>query len=270
MDRFRDWFVRVAFVLALAVPVYFLIAAMGTRFGLMDWTVGFVQMTVQWGPLVLAGVAVFALIALLTAFFTPPRRGMGLAFLALLIPAGGLGYGLYIRQQAAVIPPIHDISTDLMDPPGFSRDVATARSGVTRGNDLDLLGARVADDPRAGRWAGARVVDVIQRDYPDITSIPTGLAQAAAFEIALNLAREQNWRIGRTDPAAGIIEATERSLWYGFTDDIVVRVRPDGSGARIDMRSVSRVGGSDLGMNAKRMRPYLAELRTRLEASESR
>jgi uncharacterized protein (DUF1499 family) len=66
-----------------------------------------------------------------------------------------------------------------------------------------------------------------------------------------------------------VFEATDESLWFGFIDDIVVRVRPDGSGARVDMRSVSRVGRSDLGVNAARMRPYLQELSERLEVEGS-
>ena len=109
----------------------------------------------------------------------------------------------------------------------------------------------------------------MQREiYPDIGSIPTGLDQARAFDIALTLAREQNWWVGAVSPPSGTIEATARSFWFGFTDDIAIRVRADGSGARVDMRSTSRVGRSDLGANAARMRPYLAELRRRLQEAE--
>jgi uncharacterized protein (DUF1499 family) len=70
-----------------------------------------------------------------------------------------------------------------------------------------------------------------------------------------------------SDRDAGIIEATDSTFWYGFTDDIVIRVRAEGTGARVDVRSVSRVGRSDLGANAARMRPYLASLRAALEAT---
>ena len=82
------------------------------------------------------------------------------------------------------------------------------------------------------------------------------------------LAREQDWTIGAVDPQGGVIEAAARTFWFGFTDDIAIRVRADGSGSRIDMRSVSRVGRSDLGANAARMRPYLTELRRRLQEAE--
>ncbi len=265
MDKFRDFWVRAVLVLALLLPVYFLVAALGAKFHLLDWRIGFGMMTFAYGPLLLMGVAVLALIGLLLAFFTPPRRGMGSALIALLIPALGLGYGLYVMKQAQGIPPIHDVSTDLIDPPGFSQSAMAARTAIPGGNDLDLLGAVVPNNPRFGPMARRSVVDVHREAYGDIAAIPTGLGQARAFDLALALAREQNWKLGHIDAASGAIEATSESFWYGFIDDIVIRVRPDGSGARIDMRSVSRVGVSDLGANAARVRAYLAALRVRLE-----
>lgn len=259
MAAVRDFWVRAALIVSLLVPVYFMLAALGTRFGLFDWTFGFVGLAVLWGTKVLFAAAAFAFLALLLAWFTPPRRGVGLALLALLIPAAGLGYGYYIRTQAAQHP-IHDISTDLVDPPSFTGAVSAARERVTAANDLDLLNKRLDD--------GRSYAEVQREIYPDIASIPTGLDQGRAFDIALTLAREQPWWIGTVNQPSGTIEATTRSLWFGFTDDIAIRVIADGSGARIDMRSTSRVGRSDLGANAARMRPFLAELRQRLQEAE--
>jgi hypothetical protein len=260
MSAVRDFWVRAAFAVSLLIPVYFLVAAFGTKFGVLDWTVGFGAMTYVWGGRVLLVGAGFAAIALLLALLVTPRRGVGLALLALLIPAAGLGCGYYVRSQAAAIPPIHDISTDLVDPPTFSPAVTAARAGVASGNDLDLLNKRTGD--------GRAFIELQREAYPDIVSIPTGLDRARVFELALALAREQDWTLGIVDAEAGIIEATARTFWYGFTDDIAIRVRADGLGARVDMRSVSRVGRSDLGANAARMRPYLAELRRRLQEAE--
>jgi Protein of unknown function (DUF1499) len=258
MDKFRDIFVRIVLALALLLPVYFLVAALGTKFGLLDWRVGFGLMTFRWGVLVLGGVLLLALIALALAFFTPPRRGLGSALIALMIPALGIGYGVYVRQQAQTIPPIHDITTDFMEPPGFSPEVQAARAAVPDVNSLDLAAKRTGD--------GASFMDLQRAAYPDIAHISTSVGQAQAYETALTLAREQNWTIGATDAGAGLIEAVAESFWYGFKDDIVIRVRADGSGARVDMRSVSRVGRSDLGANAARMAPFLIALRARLEA----
>ncbi len=255
MAGVRDVWVRAALVLSLLVLLYFFVAAFGTKFGLFDWTIGFAQMTVVWGVRVLLGAALVALVGVILALLVAPRRGVLTALGALLIPLLGLGYGLYVRQAAADIPPIHDISTDLADPPSFSADVVRARAALTAGNDLDLLNAHTQD--------GQRVVDVHRAHYGDIAPVVTALEPTRTFDIALDLAREQGWTITHADPASGRIEAVAESFWFGFKDDIAIRVRAADGGARVDMRSVSRVGRSDMGANAARMRPYLATLRAR-------
>jgi uncharacterized protein (DUF1499 family) len=260
METFRDWWVRGALAVSLLVPVYFLLAALGTKFGLFDWTVGFGEMTFTWGPRVLMGAAGLAFVAVLAALLVPPRRGVALAVAALAIPLLGLGYAAYVRNMAQNIPPIHDISTDLVNPPAFSEAVVRARAAVPNSNDLDLLHKFTRD--------GHAFTELQLRHYPEITPVTTSLDPARAFDIALDLARDRGWTIGSTNADTGAIEATDRTFWYGFTDDIAIRVRPEGMGARVDVRSVSRVGRSDLGANAKRLRPYLEQLRAQLEAAE--
>lgn len=259
MEKVRDVWVRGALIVSLLVPVYFVTAALGTKFGLIDWRLGFGQLTFMWGPRVLMGAGALALIGLLLALFVSPRRGIGAALLALLIPGLGIGYGVYVGQQARAIPPIHDISTDLVDPPSFSAAVVEARAAVPGGNDLDLLNKRTRD--------GATYVELQREAYSDITHVSTGLAPVQTFDAALALAQEQGWTIGHADRDAGIIEASATSFWYGFTDDIAIRVRAEGTGARVDVRSVSRVGQSDLGANAARMRPYLEALRAQFNTA---
>lgn len=261
MEGFRDRWVGAVFVIALLVPVYFLVAALGTKFHLFPWTIGFGLMTYIASRPLLLGVAALAVISLLLALFVPPRRGIPAALLSLLIPLLGIGYGLYVAQRASGVPPIHDISTDLVDPPGFSQAVVSAREAVPMGNDLDLLHKQTGD--------GRSFVSLQQSAYPDIQPIETAAPPARAFATALALAREKNWRLGRVDEQAGVIEATSETFWYGFIDDIVIRVRANGAGSRIDMRSVSRVGRSDMGVNAARMEPFLSELGTRLQSTEA-
>jgi uncharacterized protein (DUF1499 family) len=257
MASIRDFIVRLALIVALCVPVYFLIAALGTKFGLFDWTLGFVRMTFMWGAPILIGAAGLAMLAFGLSLLVAPRRGALTALMALIVPLAGLSYAFYVRQQAQTIPPIHDISTDLVDPPGFSQAVIEARAGVPDSNDLDLHSKRTGD--------GAPFVEMQREAYGDIEPIVTGTDAGAAWDAALTVAQERGWTIGIADKEAGVIEATDKTFWYGFTDDIVIRVRAEGTGARIDMRSVSRVGRSDLGANARRMRPYLATLRARVE-----
>jgi uncharacterized protein (DUF1499 family) len=84
---------------------------------------------------------------------------------------------------------------------------------------------------------------------------------AQAFDRALAAARAMSWEIVASDPAQGRIEATATTFWFGFKDDIVVRIAAEGAGSRLDVRSLSRIGKSDVGANARRIRDYLAKVK---------
>jgi uncharacterized protein (DUF1499 family) len=144
------------------------------------------------------------------------------------------------------VPPIHDITTDPDNPPAF---VAVAPLREAGGPD------RVA-------YEGAKVAEQQRRAYPDIVPLTLALQPGAAFSRALETAQRMGWTIVATDGADGRIEASDRSRWFGFTDDIVIRITPSGSGSRIDLRSSARLGRSDFGVNAARIKTYLAALRT--------
>jgi uncharacterized protein (DUF1499 family) len=97
--------------------------------------------------------------------------------------------------------------------------------------------------------------------YGDLRPVTIQASVADTVRKAEALARERGWEVARADPAAGIVEATDTSLFFRFKDDVAVRVRPaPGGGSRVDMRSISRVGGSDVGVNAKRVRAFLSDL----------
>jgi hypothetical protein len=267
MAKVRGVWVRLALAASLLLPIWFLIGALGTKFGLLDWRVGFGLMTFQLGPLLMMGALGLAAIGLLLALLVPPRSGVLMALVALLIPAAGLGYGAWVRTQVKDIPPIHDVSTDLVDPPAFSAAVVEARGKVPGGNGLDLLTATLPDAPRLGPMAGKPVVDIHRAAYGDVKALMTDAPPIDAFQVALDAAQAQpGWVVDRHDAAAGMIEAHATSFWYGFVDDIAIRVRPlpDGTGSTVDVRSVSRVGLSDLGANAKRIRAYLTTLNSKL------
>jgi uncharacterized protein (DUF1499 family) len=101
-----------------------------------------------------------------------------------------------------------------------------------------------------------------QRDaYPDVRPLMLSVPPAQAFERALATVREKGWELVAADGTAGRIEATDTTFWYGFKDDVVIRVKPADGGSRVDVRSLSRVGGGDAGTNAKRVRGYLDALR---------
>lgn len=143
-------------------------------------------------------------------------------------------------------PPIHDITTAVDDAPAF---VAALDAPANRGRDLSYPegGGDVPGLQRAG--------------YPDIAPIHVGLPPVEALQRSLAVARELGWEIVETNAAEGRIEATETSFLFRFVDDVVVRVRADGDGSRIDLRSTSRVGRSDLGANAARIRAFAERMR---------
>jgi len=238
---------------------YFAAAALATRFGVIDWRLGFGTLTLGYGPMLLMGAAGLALLALVLAVFVKPRAGIGSALLALAIPALALGYAGYVRNQAASIPPIHDIVSDPAAPLVFSERVLQLRAAVPGGNPVEA-DPRVPDDPRFGAAAGQSARALQQNAYPDIQPILLDQQPAEAFEVALAAARAQGWSIDAAEPASGRIEASVRSLWFGFVDDLVVQVSPAAAGSRIDVRSTSRVGISDLGANAARIRAFQSQL----------
>lgn len=147
------------------------------------------------------------------------------------------------------LPRIHDITTDTQDPPQFAATLP-ARA-AEQGNPVAYGGADLAKQQRAG--------------YPDVAPLETALPPAEAFKRALATAQGMaRWTIVRSDPQAGTIEGGARTLFMGFTDDFVIRVSPAGDGSRIDMRSESRQGVSDFGVNAARVRDYMAALKPKL------
>ncbi|HJU16649.1 MAG TPA: DUF1499 domain-containing protein, partial [Stellaceae bacterium] len=192
-----------------------------------------------------------AIAALVLGAWAIGARGAAGAVVALIV--GGLVAFVpwHYRTVARSVPPIDDITTDTVHPPPFVATVA----------------ARAAEGGNPAAYGGARTAALQKRGYPDLAPLDLPQAPAEAFALALATARAEGWAIIAADPKAGRIEATARSFWMGFTDDIVVRVAPEGSGSRIDMRSASRHGRSDLGVNAARIRAYFAALRARAKTA---
>jgi uncharacterized protein (DUF1499 family) len=208
------------------------------RLGLVDLTGVLVLM--RWGAWM--GLGAF-LIALIGAWITRPgaqRRGFALTLAGAVAGAAAFGVPFAMLQSAKASPPIHDITTDTENPPRFVAIIALRQGSP---NSIEYQGEAVAGQQRVA--------------YPDIRPVTLAELPDAAFKRALTAARDIGWQIVAAVPAQGRIEATDTTLWFGFKDDIVVRVTPTGGGSRIDVRSVSRLGEGDLGKNAARIRAYL-------------
>jgi uncharacterized protein (DUF1499 family) len=220
-----------ALLVALAGPL--------TRFGVADWQAALGLMRYA---AIAAGIG--ALLCLIgTVVLRLKGRRIGLLALGLVAGAAAFAVPVTMLRMARSVPPIHDISTDTQDPPGF----------------VALLPDRAGAANPPG-YAGADVAAQQRQAYPDVAPIMLRVPPAQAFGRARAAAADLGWRVAAADPAAGRIEATATTLWFGFKDDVVIRLRPAGGGTRVDVRSKSRVGKSDLGANAARIRAFAARL----------
>jgi len=232
------WLRCLAPALAAVALLLLLLAGPTVRLGLWDIGTGFGLL--RWAAYLGLGSVAVSLVTLLTR---TGRRPVLLQVAALLIGAGVAFVPWYWLRQAHRVPPIHDISTDLEHPPQF----------------VAVLPLRAAA-PNPAVYGGPEVAAAQREGYPDLHSLVVHLAPGAAFARALASARAMGWTMVAADSAAGRIEATATTRWFGFKDDVVIRVEPDPAGSRVDVRSVSRVGQSDVGTNARRIRTYLARL----------
>jgi uncharacterized protein (DUF1499 family) len=190
------------------------------------------------------GVAALAISALGVVLTIGRRRGLTPALLGVAIGAVAAFFPWHASEMRGVYPPMHDITTDAADPP--SLDFAAAM--------------RQAEEGASPAYPGADTMVMQQKFYPGIAPPMLDQPPAQVFERALGVATAKGWTIVKADPAAGIIDAYDRSLWFGFTDDIAIRVTPSGGGSRVDIRSASRQGRGDFGVNAARVRGFLAAL----------
>lgn len=239
----RSRLALLGFSLALLAALALAISGPGHRFGLWDWRTGITIL--KWAAYGGIGAASVSLLGAVLARPGGGRRGFVFALLGVVIGLAAAAIPWQMKRTAGSVPPIHDITTDSENPPKF-KAVLPLRAGA----------------PNPAVYGGADIAIQQLRAYPDIVPAILDLSPAQAFERALATAREMGWTVVEADKAAGRIEATDRTLWFGFVDDVVIRVTPAAAGgSRVDVRSLSRVGRSDLGTNAKRIRAFLARLK---------
>ncbi len=270
MERTKTpWHAKLAFALALLLPVYFAVAALGTKFGLWPWQTGLGTLIGQFGVYVLGGVAVVALISLIVTLIRKPRKGWLWSLIALAVPVGVFVMLGSVRETAGANP-IHDVSTDVADPPQFTEATMTARSdfGANPVSDYDTPLAQIEWwSERGGEDLKAKShAQIVRELYPDLEPLTLGTLTADAASEKVQQAMED---VGLSDVTVtestdedGVImvEGVAETFWFGFKDDVAVRIA-DGE---IDFRSVSRVGVSDLGANAARIEKLRAVTEARL------
>ncbi|HEX7383529.1 MAG TPA: DUF1499 domain-containing protein [Burkholderiaceae bacterium] len=231
-----------SFAFALAGAALELLAGPGYRLGW--WPLGTGLRALGWGAIAAAVAGAFGLVAALGGLRVGLRRTLALGGAAFVLGIAAAGPPAYLWWHVQRLPPLHDISTDTAHPPAF----------------VALLPARRAA-PNGADYASADAA-LQRRGYPDIAPLLLpDRTPAATFERARVAARGLGWRVAAEAPQEGRIEATATTLLFGFQDDVVVRIAAQGAGSRVDVRSASRIGRSDFGVNAARVRAFLARLR---------
>jgi len=250
--KIRGWYHKLVLALAILIPLFFIISTLGVKFGLWDWKVG-LGLTFKFTPILLPLLALSGVIGLVLAAVIKPRKGYAVSAVALLIGLAGLAHGGKVKKTAESLPYIHDITTDTQDVPSFTQAIMSERAEVDGVNTVDYIGKR--DKPEG------TLVSVLQSQaeaYSDIRPLILSDAPDVVFGQAKAAIKQMGWALKSENVEAGVLEATDTTFWYGFKDDVVIRIRPsEGGGSVVDVRSISRVGGSDIGANAARIRKFL-------------
>lgn len=287
----RGKFAGLALILAILSVAWFAVAALGTKYGLWSWQFGLGTLTVGLGPAVAFGALGLSVLALLIGVLKAPRkRPVMLAIGAILISGYVAGRLVGFGSVAQSLPPIHDVQTDWEDPISFSETLMAAREADGALNPVKpdpvipetadsrwpgLGGRRVAEVQQEAEYDPARDAEPEDAPYPrlDTITVPGTLGNVARLCEALM--REEGWEIvTASNVTAGTleaqIEATATTGWFGFRDDVAVRLRAVDDGVEVDMRSISRVGLSDLGANSRRVAGFLRTLERQAETAARR
>lgn len=228
--------------IALAAALTVVATGPGYQLGLWDFS-GSLKVLRMAGYAAMATVG-FAFILILCVMLCGPYRALIGTTLALVIGISAAAVPLSLYRAANISQGVNDITTDTDNPPVLSV----------------LLRYRTEPHVTNAIYPGEKSARVQRDIYPDIQPAHVAMPPIQAFARALGTATGMGWTVVAADSNSGVIEAYDRTLWYGFTDDIVIRVKVDGDGSRVDVRSKARLNGNDFGKNAERVRAYLREV----------
>jgi uncharacterized protein (DUF1499 family) len=241
--RLGQWLAIAGVTIAVLCVVAAAASGLGYRVGLWHFRAGFMILRVAFFTALAAAAISLAGLAL-----SGGNRSAVIPALAGLVIALAFAYVPWQwKQTVDALPFIHDITTDTDNPPQFVAAANLRKEG---------------EHPVA--YDGPEVAAQQKQAYPDLAPAVFPAPQDTVFNAARRAIEAMGMKLSDADPAAGRLEATQTSFWFGFTDDMVVRIVDTGQGTRVDVRSKSRVGRSDIGQNAKRIRTFLAKLRSEL------
>ena len=217
-------------LVALAGPLY--------KFGLIDLATAFTGF--KFG--VFTGIAALILLGI-QLLFKRNTASIGSVLISAVLAITAIAIPLSMMNTAKNVPPIHDISTDLVNPPAFVA-IAPLR----------------ADAPNPAAYDGIETAEQQRSAYPDLQTLRYDQTQPELIAASTQAIENLGWELVNIDADKGIVEATDTTAWFGFKDDVVVRVTDNENERLVDIRSKSRIGGSDLGKNAARIHGFIKEL----------
>jgi hypothetical protein len=237
--------------LAVFSVVAVLVSILIVRFGFLEVKPA---LATFFGALACAGLSILVGLAAFVAIWQNGSRGMSRILLALFIDAAVLAYPAYLALQYRRLPPIHDITTDPIDPPRFD---ALAR-------------LRTGDGANTAVYAGLYSAELQRQYYPDIDTVELEVPAQRAYDVTLQLVNKRKWlvideRAPQPPRRIGRIEAVARTPIMGFREDVSIRVTADGEDSRVDIRSSSRYFESDLGSNAARIAKLIDDINTAVD-----
>ena len=247
VSSLATWTRNLAIFSVIAVVVSILIV----RFGFLEMKPA---LATFFGALALAALSILVGLAAFAAIWQNGSRGMSRILLALLIDAVILAYPAYLGLQYRKLPPIHDITTDPIDPPRFE---ALAR-------------LRTGDGANTAVYAGLYSAEQQRLFYPDIETVELEVPVQRAYEVTTALIAKRKWtvideRAPQLPRRIGRIEAVARTPIMGFREDVSIRITPDGDGSRVDIRSSSRYFEGDLGSNAARVTKLIDDINSAVD-----
>ena len=201
-------------------------------------------MVLRWGAYSAAVAGGVCLLGGLFAAVSGRYRSACAAAAGLLLSMVVMGIPWSWQHTASQVPPIHDISTDLAAPPEFVAVFPLRK-----------------DAPNPAAYGGPEIAAQQREAYPDLVPLVLERPPNRVFAQARGVVDRLCWELVDASEDDGRIEATDTTFWFGFKDDVVIRILPSNGGSRVDVRSVSRVGRSDVGSNAERIRAFLAAMR---------
>ena len=200
-------------------------------------------------------IAVLIAVGAIVRIWIGGETGASQAIVAILIALVGLAGPAWFAAQYFMLPPLTAIETTPSEPLEFKMLAKTRPADANPVENLDEIG-----------------IEEQQEAYPDIRPMALERSATEVFNLVQEAVRRLGWTVAISEPpgndGVGRIEATDRTLIMGFTDDVAVQVKGDDTQAKIDVRSVSRYGQHDLGTNAARVRTLFAEVKTELEKGE--